>query len=150
MVSDGTKWNSFDVAYLGFADSHVTNRPHVLDNSVETILILRQLYDKIEANRLMDRIISYAQDITKLLDKIYPNQVLEMAYDFILDQDKNLYLLEVNTKPALITPMAALNSKIFDVLPEEQEAYDKYLTPYGIMLAKFLECRLIEERGIST
>lgn len=147
MVSDGTKWHSFDVTYLGFADSHVTNRPHVLDNSVETILILKELYNEAEANQMMDMIISHAKDITKLLDKIYPNQVLEMAYDFILDQDKNLYFLEVNTKPALITPMAALDSKIFNVLPEEQEAYDKYLTPYGTMLAKFLECRLIEERN---
>ena len=70
-----------------------------------------------------------------------------MAYDFILDQERNIYFLEVNTKQAMIAPTANLVSPIFNILAEEKDSYDKYLIPHGTILGQFLEQRITEARN---
>ena len=70
-----------------------------------------------------------------------------MAYDFILDQERNIYFLEVNTKQAMIAPTANLVSPIFNILAEEKDSYDEYLIPHGTILGQFLEQRITEARN---
>jgi len=147
MVSDGLKWHPFHVIYLGFPDVHISNQPHTDHNSVDTMQVLTSLYGVKEAKKILKSLLSLSVAITEHLDKMYPGVVHEMAYDFILDQERNIYFLEVNTKQAMIAPTANLVSPIFNILAEEQASYDEYLIPHATLLGKFLEQRLLEARN---
>ncbi|MCF8494260.1 MAG: hypothetical protein K9G65_02555 [Rickettsiaceae bacterium] len=147
MVNDGLKWHSLHIIYLGFPDTHVSNQPHTDHNSVDTMKVLTSLYGQKEAKKILKNLLDLSAAITERLDKMYPGVVHEMAYDFILDQERNIYFLEVNTKQAMIAPTANLISPIFNILAEEQDSYDQYLIPHGTILGKFLEQRITEARS---
>jgi len=147
MVSDGLKWHPFHIIYLGFPDTHISNQPHTDHNSVDTLKVLTSLYGAKEAEKILKSLLSLSAAITERLDKMYPGVVHEMAYDFILDQERNIYFLEVNTKQAMIAPTANLVSPIFNILAEEKDSYDEYLIPHGTILGQFLEQRITEARN---
>jgi hypothetical protein len=78
------------------------------------------------------------------LDKLHPGDLMEVAFDFVLDREAKLHLVEINTKPGLLH-VGFLRS-VFDTLPDEEPLFERYVYPHTSALARFLRNKL-ERRG---
>jgi hypothetical protein len=70
------------------------------------------------------------------LDRLHPGEIMEIAFDFAIDREGRLRLLEVNTKPGL----AGIGSSvtIYDKRPEDEPLFERWVYPHAASLARFL------------
>jgi glutathione synthase/RimK-type ligase-like ATP-grasp enzyme len=79
------------------------------------------------------------------LDAFRPSQMLEIAFDIILDNKNNLYITEINTKPGSPMILSGYNN-MFKLSQEEHARYTKHLQPHGVALANALYHKWLENK----
>jgi hypothetical protein len=68
-----------------------------------------------------------------------------LAFDFILDAHGRPYLGEFDVQPGVMKPGMNVDrpfADFFDIRPEEQALWDKYVVPHAACLAGFFRSKL--------
>lgn len=116
------------ISYLDF-DKHLQREKGI--SFLQTIVpkIKEIVTDVFEANgRLMYRPKQCSEGVSRGENAINYNAFELMGFDFMLDADLNLYLIEVNTNPCLDTPCMLLQRMIPQVLDQTLKlAVDPFL-----------------------
>lgn len=146
LVNNGYGWELQEIIYVGLSGTHISNQPHHNDSD----LILKDWLDKSlpkkQAKDLYQHLHDLSYKIADLCENKFPHQTNEFAIDWVMDHQFNLYLLEINTKPSIISPTVYRKTHPSIILLEEEEGYRQFLHPYAVASAKFLQARLKEAR----
>jgi hypothetical protein len=70
------------------------------------------------------------------LERLHPGDILEVAFDFVVDREGRLRLLEINTKPGLAGIGADVS--IHHKRPEHEPLFERWVYPHTRHLARFL------------
>ena len=143
MVQDGTTWTWFHEARLSPRGSDVSNVSQG-GSAVVTEDLLHAVLGAEAAQQKLRELESEAFALAVYLDKLHPGDLMEVAFDFVLDREAKLHLVEINTKPGLLH--VGFLRKVFDALPAEEPLFERYVYPHTSALARFLRNKL-ERRG---
>lgn len=97
----GSSWKSVSETRLGPPSSNVSNNAQG-GTSVDTQQFMKDAYSKEESEHLLDMLYSTAAEIAEYLYKNYSNNMNEISFDFMLDNQNNITIAELNTKPGLL------------------------------------------------
>jgi hypothetical protein len=143
MVHDGRTWTWFHEARLSPRGSDVSNVSQG-GSAVVTEELLHAVLGAEAAQQKLRELESEAFALAVYLDKLHPGDLMEVAFDFVLDHEAKLHLVEINTKPGLMH--VGFLRKVFDTLPDEEPLFERYVYPHTAALARFLRNKL-ERRG---
>lgn len=135
MLHDGKAWRWLHEARLSPAGSDVSNVSQGGEITVTEDLLFEMLGGE-AAQDLLYRLQSESFGLASYLERLHPGDLLEVAFDFVIDRAGQLRLLEVNTKPGL----AGIGSdiSIYDKLPEHEPMFERWVYPHVKHLAGFL------------
>ncbi|MGH9870230.1 MAG: YheC/YheD family protein [Candidatus Polarisedimenticolia bacterium] len=143
MLHDGLTWSWVHEVRLSTAGSDVSNvRQGGKILLTEDLLI--DLLGGEAAQQLMYELKSESFGLTAYLERLHPGEILEVAFDFALDHEARLRLLEINTKPGL----SGIGSEVtvYDKRPEDEPLFEHWVYPHVAPLARFLLAK-VESRG---
>jgi hypothetical protein len=148
MVHDGTCWHWLHEARRSPADSDVSNVSQG-GTITATEELLLELMGAERSRELLREIESESFGLAAYLERLHPGAIPEMAFDFVVDPEGGLRLLEINTKPGL----AGIGSdiSIYDKRPEHEAFFEHWVYPHTRYLASFLLSKLeVAEACLST
>ena len=96
------------------------------------------------AQQLMYELKSESFGLTAYLERLHTGEILEVAFDFAIDREARLRLLEINTKPGL----SGIGSEVtvYEKRPEDEPLFQHWVYPHVSSLARFLQAK-VESRG---
>lgn len=142
-VNDGQRWHEILETRLAPIGSDLSNI--FQGGSIRmTEDVLRDTLGEQDAKRVEGRIRSTSLALAENLDQRFPAQIMELGFDFVLDPQLELHLVEINAKPGV----AGLGSeaKVFEWREEDAHFYEKWVHPHIGYLAQFLRDK-VEARG---
>ena len=148
MVHDGQRWHWIHKAVRAAPGSHVANTSQGGSNHT-LVDLFSMVYTHQDVDWLVDRVRHVSFAITSYLEGRYPDRLMEIAFDFVIDRQRNVHIVELNTHPGMTKPGMPLHNAfedIFNRTPQEQVLYDRYVVGHATHLARFLQKKL-QERG---
>jgi hypothetical protein len=135
MLHDGKSWRWLHEARMSPAGSDVSNISQGGEITVTEDLLFDVLGEE-GAQHFLYELRSESFGLAAYLERLHPGEIPEVAFDFAVDRDGRLKLLEVNTKPGL----AGIGSdvSIHDKRPEHEAAFERWVYPHTRYLAQFL------------
>lgn len=144
MLHDGRRWHWLHEARLSRGGSDVSNVSQG-GAILPTEHLLFELLGTEASQEMLYHLQSEAFGLAQFLETLHPGEVLELAFDFVIDSEGQLRLLEINTKPGLAG--IGSNISVFDKGPEDEEAFERWVYPHTRYLAEFLMTRARERAG---
>ncbi|MFN0058048.1 MAG: YheC/YheD family protein [Planctomycetota bacterium] len=135
MLHDGSAWHWLHEARLSRAGSDVSNVAQG-GSITPTEDLLFELVGIEAAGHLLRQLESESFGLAAYLGQLHPGEILEVAFDFAVDQEGGLRLLEINTKPGLAG--IGSNISVHDKRPEHEPAFERWVYPHAKYLASFL------------
>ena len=138
MLHDGRTWSWLHEARRSPEGSDVSNvRQGGEIAATEDVLF--EVLGPEAAHHMLHELESESFGFAAYLERLHPGDILEVAFDYAIDRDGRLRLLEVNTKPG----MAGIGSEItiFDKRPEHEPLFERWVYPHATSLARFLEAK---------
>jgi hypothetical protein len=139
MVYDGSAWAWFHEARLSPRGSDVSNVSQG-GSSIVTEELLHAVLGAEAAPQKLRELQSEAFALAVYLDKLHPGDLMEVAFDFVLDHEARLHLVEINTKPGLLH--VGFSRKVFDSLPDDEPLFERWVYPHTSALARFLRSKM--------
>ena len=92
------------------------------------------------SQQLLYELKSESFGLAEYLERLHPGDILEVAFDFAIDREGRLRLLEINTKPGL----AGIGSDVHlrDKRPEHEPLFERWVYPHTRHLARFLRSKV--------
>jgi hypothetical protein len=143
MVHDGRRWTWFHEARLSAGGSDVSNISQG-GITVVTEELLQAVLDSEAAQQKIHELESVSFALAGYLETLHPGELMEVAFDFVLDREANLYLVEINTKPGLLH--IGFHRSVLERTPDEEPLFERWVYPHTSALARFLQ-RQVERRG---
>lgn len=143
MVNDGSHWHSILETRLAPRESDLSNV--FQGGSIEvTEDLLEEMFGAEEAKRLEIDIRETSVQLAHHFDAMFPDELMEIGFDFVLGPNASLHLVEVNAKPGI----AGFGSEetIFDWKAEDAAYYQRWVYPHVTHLASFLKNKAEEQR----
>ena len=139
MLHDGRAWNWLHEVRLSPEGSDVSNVRQGGEIVVTEELLL-DVMGREGAQQVLYELKSESFGLAAYLERLHPGDILEVAFDFVIDRDGRLRLLEINTKPGL----AGVGSDIsvFDKRPEHEPLFERWVYPHARHLARFLTSKV--------
>ncbi len=139
MLHDGKDWHCIHQARIGAKDYDISN---VSQGGIEMVLeeLLLRVYGK-KHKKIINEVGKLSFSLADYLESKYPSQLIELAFDFVLDKTGNIYLVEINTKPGLYLQIL---TDVFNIQPEEREVFTEFIEPHIYYMGKFLQTKLEE------
>lgn len=138
-IDDGNEWHQIHKVVLASMHGDVANTTqggsnYFLEDFCQLIM------DEKQAADLMNQIQTATEKLLDVLNQHYPNSLMEIGFDYLMDSNGMLYLDEINTKPGMAKPGIDFSDpqQILHMKPGQQKFYDQYLLPHGKYLAEFL------------
>lgn len=138
MIYDGAQWDWVHEARLSAENSDLSN-VNQGGSSIETELLLAELAGETEASATMVRLQNTAFDLATYLDSLHPDSIMEVAFDFVLGTDNQIYLVEINTKPGLAS--IGFSHSLDNLTAEEEHLFERWVYPHTSSLARFLQSK---------
>jgi glutathione synthase/RimK-type ligase-like ATP-grasp enzyme len=138
MVNDGSRWHSIFETRLAPPGSDLSNI--FQGGSIRvTETLLCDLYGEQAARVLEEEIRCTSHRIAQHLETLYPGELIEMGFDFLLDRERRLHLVEVNAKPGV----AGFGSEVilFEWGAEDEAHCRRWVYPHVTHLAGFLKTK---------
>ena len=135
MVNDGRSWRWLHEARLSKPGSHVSNVAQG-GESVPTDELMFELLGTERGLHMMREIRSESFGLVGHLDRRFPGSLHELAFDFAIDREGRLKLLEINTKPGLSS--VGFDFTVWNKRPEHEPIFERWVYPHGKSLARFL------------
>jgi len=141
MVHDGTRWHSILETRLAPENSDLSNV--FQGGSIQvTEDLFESMFGKAEGHEMEEKIRRISLGIANHFEAIFPSQIMELGLDFVLDRERGLHLVEVNSKPGIAG--FGSETKIFDWQAENEPYYQKWVYPHVRHLAEFLRSKVEE------
>jgi glutathione synthase/RimK-type ligase-like ATP-grasp enzyme len=143
LVSNGEIWHWSHKVVQAQPGSDIANTEQDGINFI-TEDVLQELYEQHAAD-MLEKLKIAAFSLAAQLESEYASSVPELAIDFILDKQQQVYVSEIDVSPGLIKP--GMDPKrpfkdIFHLTSAEQVIFDKYYVPYAQDLADFFVKKL--------
>ena len=135
MLHDGRSWHYLHEARLSRAGSDVSNVSQGGGVQVAEDVLFEVLGPETSRD-LLHELRSESFGLATYLEQLHPGDILEVAFDFAVDTEGRLRLLEVNTKPGLAGIGADVS--VFDKGPEHEAGFQRWVFPHTRHLAEFL------------
>lgn len=135
MLNDGRSWHWLHEARLSPAGSDVSNISQG-GEITPTEDLLFEIMGGEAAQELLHELNSESFGLAVYLERLHPGDILEVAFDFAIDREGKLRLLEVNTKPGLAGVGSDIS--IYDKRPEHEPLFERWVYPHTKYLARFL------------
>ncbi|MHC5023611.1 MAG: YheC/YheD family protein [Planctomycetota bacterium] len=148
MCHDGRQWQWIHKAVVAAGSGDVANTSQGGSNYTIDDLFAR-LYDEPASRALLEALRRTSFDLTESLDDRFGGRLMELAYDFLVDGEQRIHLVEINTQPGMAKPGLTGNrpfADIFHLSAAEQDLYDRLVLPHATYLARFLLARLAQHR----
>jgi len=142
MLFDGAKWQWINHMRMGAKDSDLSNFSQGGTSEVPVDEVLENIFGKQESVEVMKKIKKLSFELAEYLDSFNPSEIMEIAFDLLIDYEQNIYLAEINAKPGIWYRKPFKN--ILKLTAEEQLSYDSLVKPHATYLAKFLYSKLRE------
>ena len=144
MLHDGRSWSWLHEARRSPAGSDVSNVRQG-GEIVATEEVLFEVLGHEAAQHSLHQLESESFGFAAYLERLHPGDILEVAFDYAIDGEGRLRLLEVNTKPG----MAGVGSEItvFDKRPVHEPLFERWVYPHAACLARFLVAKSESLRG---
>lgn len=139
MLYDGEQWNWLHEARLSAPKKDLSNVSQG-GRSVETESLLFDVLGADSARQMLDDLKSEAYGLATFLEKLHPGDLMEIAFDFVIDTDSRLHLLEINTKPGLVS--IGFEKSIYDKKPADDPLFERWVLPHARSLADFLRTKV--------
>lgn len=135
MVHDGTSWHWLHEARLSPPESDVSNVSQG-GAITQTEELLFELMGPEASHELLHEIECESFGLAAYLERLHPGAILEVGFDFAIDREGCVHLLEINTKPGL----AGVGSEIsiYDKRPDHETLFERWVYPHTKYLASFL------------
>lgn len=144
MVHDGDDWHSILETRLAPEGSDLSNI--FQGGSIEvTEDLLITVVGASRARVVEDEIRGVSLGLARHLETLFPDSLMEMGFDFVLDREARVHLVEVNAKPGIAG--FGSEAKFFDWKREDQPYYERWVYPHVRHLAGFLRSRLEADSG---
>lgn len=144
-VNDGSNWHSILETRLAPRNSDLSNV--FQGGSIRvTESLLVDLFGDDEALAIEKMIRRVSHGVAEYLDSLYPTELMEIGFDFLLDQKRQLRLVEVNSKPGVAG--FGSETKLFDWKPADEVHYQRWVYPHVMHVASFLKSK-IERSALS-
>lgn len=140
MVHDGSGWHSILETRLAPCESDLSNVFQGGSIQVTEELFSRMFGDE-EGRRLAQRIRKASHGVAEHFESLYPSDLMELGFDFVLDRDRNLHLVEVNAKPGVAG--FGSETKVFEWKVEDEAHYERWVRPHVRHLAGFLRAKAL-------
>jgi glutathione synthase/RimK-type ligase-like ATP-grasp enzyme len=139
MVNDGSQWHSILETRLAPRNSDLSNV--FQGGSIRiTESILLELFGDEAARNLEMQIRNVSRGVAGHLDPLYPGKLMELGFDFLLDCERKLHLIEVNAKPGVAG--FGSETKLFEWKPEDESHYQRWVYPHVKYVAGFLKAKV--------
>lgn len=135
MLNDGAAWSWLHEVRRSPEGSDVSN----VYQGGETLVTEEFLFEVLGAegaNEILYQLRNESFGLAAYLDRLHPGEILEVAFDFVVDAASRLRLLEINTKPGLAGIGADVS--LFDKRPEHEPGFERWVYPHTRALASFL------------
>jgi hypothetical protein len=143
MVHDASRWHSILETRVAPANSDLSNI--FQGGSIQvTEDIFESMLGAEKARELESEIRHVSHGLAEHLESLHPGDLMELGFDFVLDQECGLHLVEVNAKPGIAG--FGSEAKIFEWKPEDEPYYQKWVYPHVQHLASFLQSK-VEAKG---
>jgi len=143
MLHDGDQWQWLHEVRLARVGSEVSNVKQG-GRTVITEELLFELLGSETAQRTLYELKNESFGLAAYLEQLHPGDILEVAFDFVIDREGGLRLLEINTKPGLAGIGADVS--LFRKRPEHEPLFERWVYPHTRALARFL-MRKVERLG---
>ena len=138
MVNDGSQWHSILETRLGPQGSDLTNV--FQGGSIRiTESVLTSLFGDQGTRALEETVNLVSTGIAQHLESLYPDALIELGFDFILDPEQRLHLVEINAKPGVAG--FGSETKLFEWTADDEANYHRWVAPHVTHLASFLKAR---------
>jgi len=134
MVNDGESWHSILETRLAPRDSDLSNV--FQGGSIQvTEDLFAELFGEDEGLALGQAVRDASHGVARHFEARFPGQLMELGFDFVLDESRGIHLVEVNAKPGVAG--FGSENKIFDWKAEDDAYYEKWVRPQVKHLAAF-------------
>ena len=140
MLHDGTEWSWLHEARISPRGSELSNVSQG-GISLKTEDLLGEVFGKEEVSGRLEVLRSEAFGLAAFLERLHPGELMEFAFDFVLDRDGTPKLVEINSKPGLIG-IGFLKS-FLDMTPEDRPQFESSTYPHTRSLANFLQSKVV-------
>lgn len=138
MLHDGRAWNWLHEVRRSPEGSDVSN----VSQGGKTVVTEDLLFDLMGAEGAQERLYELRNEsfgLAAYLERLHPGDILEVAFDFVIDLEGRLRLLEINTKPGLAGIGADVT--LYDKRPEHEPLFERWVYPHARYLASFLAAK---------
>lgn len=142
MLNDGDRWHWLHEARRSREGSDVSN----VKQGGRTVVTEELLFDLLGnegGQQVLYELQSESFGLAAYLERLHPGDILEVAFDFVVDREGRLRLLEINTKPGLAGIGADVS--VLEKRPEHEPLFERWVYPHTRHLAHFLMRKV--ERG---
>jgi len=139
MLFDGKDWSWLHEVRYSPAGSDLSN---VSQGGISLVTeeLLYDMFGKEGGDRVLQKLHVESFGLAKYMDQLHPGELMELAFDFVLDKNESLRLVEVNTKPGLVS--VGFERKYFEMKPEQQPLFERWVYPHTESLARFLQAKV--------
>ena len=144
MINDGRSWDWLHEARVSPPGSDVSNVSQGGDIAATEALLLETMSAE-SSGELLRQIRNESFGLAMHLERLHPGEIPEVAFDFAVDREGRLRLLEINTKPGL----AGIGSNVGlrEKRPEQEALFERWVYPHARSLADFLSSKAERRRG---
>lgn len=130
-VHDGREWQWVHHVRVGAHFSAIPAYPFFGKTYPLKEIFLNMVKDEDTVSKLIGDLRSAAFGIVQYFDSLYPGEIGELAFDFIVGEDYKIYLAEINTHPAMVgDPETVENFFQASFYGEQAELYVSYLAKF--------------------
>jgi hypothetical protein len=140
MLNDGRGWHWLHEARLSPSGSDVSN----ISQGGATVATEDLLFEVVGTEASQDLLYELRNEsfgLAAYIERLHPGEIHEVAFDFAVDREGRLRLLEVNTKPGLAGVGASIS--VLDKKPEDEPAFERWVYPHARHLARFLMAKAV-------
>ena len=138
MFHDGRRWGWVHEARLSPCGSDLSNVSQG-GTSVMTEELLFNILGRDDARNLLDTLRDESFGLAAYLEQLHPGDLMELAFDFVIDRESRLHLIEINTKPGLAS--IGFLRTVYDKRPEHEPLFERWVYPHIAAMARFLESK---------
>jgi len=144
MFHDGSRWGWVHEARLSPLDSDLSNVSQGGTSVVTEGLLFDVLGDE-DARYLLEKLRSESFGLAAYLERLHPGDLMEIAFDFVVDCGIGLRLVEINTKPGLAS--IGFLRTVYDKRREHEPMFERWVYPHTSAVARFLRAKM-HRRGL--
>lgn len=135
MVHDGCSWTWVHEGRCSRTGSDLSN----VSQGGESVITEDLLFDVLGyegAQQMIHRLEGESFGLAAYLERLHPGDIMEVAFDFVIDGDERLRLLEINTKPGLAG--IGYQRRVHEMRPADEPLFERWVYPHTTGLARFL------------